>query len=272
VTQKKSNISKYLDYRLLIRELSEEKGVSQRSLAESASVHASYFSRVMAGKADFSHDQLFSIGKDLGLVSWELSYLLLLGEHASAGTAQLKGFLRARIQKIQEERQKIFRDQSGVEMLREQERIESYYADPLTAKVHICLTIKRFREKPLLIAGRLNVSEARIHSELEKLGKLGIIERDHRGAVTGVKFNIHLDENHPLSAQNHANWRLESIRKIQEREKKPSDYHFSAVFSTDTEAKLKIKDMFKAFVLAAQSEASEQRANEDLCVISFDLF
>jgi|GEM_PF-2713256 len=287
----KINITKYLDYRQIVREKSAELKISFRQLANSAGIHTSYFSRVMVGSAHFSQEQLYKISHDLGLRTWETEYLQLLGDLDRSGSQEHKNFLNQKIQGLREERQKVFSEVSGVEVYkqkakalarereeelareREEElRIEKYYEDPLTQKVHLYLTIEKFREKPSLIAPRLGITDKRLEKEITKLEEVEIVQRTAKGEIKGVKFNIHLDQNHPLIPQTHINWRLEAIRKIQSREKQPSDFHFSVCFSTDEAAKVQIKELFKQFIIEAQKEASQHRANEEVFSICFDLF
>ena len=266
----RTNITRYTDYRDVIKVLCKEQKISFKALAQSARIHTSYFSRVMGLGADFSSSQLFLVAKDLGLSEWELEYFLLLGEVSAAASSEHKAFLMEKVKSIQKEKQKIARELKQIKGLQES-HIREYYKEAVTAKVHMYLTIDKFRKNPLLIAQKIMIPEYKLNLELKKLEELGLI-KNHAGKLDMISYNIHLDETDPVSAANHINWRLESINNIQRRTPRPSDYHLSAVFSTDEETKIKIKDMFKEFVIAAQKETTAIKGHEEVFQICFDLY
>lgn len=191
----KTPIFEYLDYRPLIKELSKEYGLTFKVLATSARIHTSYFSRVMQGRASFSHEQLFFIGKDLKLDEEQLSFLMLLGDYASSGNSEHKDFLFKKINKIQTEKRKILNKfETSIYELSAKE-VELYYREAVTAKIHILLTIEKYQENPSLISKKIFISEKKLERELAKLQTLKIIE-NKKGKVNVLNYNVHLDESH----------------------------------------------------------------------------
>jgi hypothetical protein len=266
------NITRYDNYRDIIIKLSKDQKISYKSLAQSANIHTSYFSRVMGDNADFSGSQLFLIGKSLGLNEWEMEYFLLLGEYFSSSTSDHKNYLKNKIVETQKLRQKVISQLNDVETEFSDTHIATYYQEAVTAKIHMLLTIAKFRKNPLLICNKIMIPEHKLHMELQKLQSLGVISVNDDDEISVDKFHIHLDESSPVSPDNHVNWRLETIQYIKRRTPRPSDYHLSAAFSCDEKTKLKIKEMFKKFVIQAQKATSETKGQPEVQYISFDLY
>jgi hypothetical protein len=116
----------------------------------------------------------------------------------------------------------------------------------------------------------LSISEKKLASELEKLESLRLISKK-KNQVCVESLNIHLDEDHPISPVNHVNWRLESINHINKRERHPSDYHLSVAFAADNACKVRLKEMFKDFIVSAQKEVATSPGG-DVHYMIFDLF
>lgn len=265
------SIIEYLDYRDIIKIWCKSLKISQKSLAQSAGIHTSYFSRVMTGQADFSSAQLYLIAGDLKLLKWELDYFLMLGEYWNTSNFAHKAYLKQKIEDIQKERTKVISKLQDVDTKLSEDHIRIYYLEAVTAKIHMLLTIEKYRRNPSLICNKILIPEFKLNLELEKLESLGIIRQSNK-KIEVIKFNVHLEESSDVSPLNHINWRLETISNLQKRTPRPSDYHMSAVFSTDETGKVKIKEMFKEFVVNAQKVAGQINDQEDVYHISFDLY
>ena len=266
-----ANIFEYLDYRPLIQDFSKSLGISYKSLSGAARMHGSYFSRVMKESAVFSPEQLYAIGRNLKFKQEEIDFLLLLGEYNNSGDSEHRSFLKTKVSKIQKEKSKLlnkFKDQT-TELT--QTEVDLYYREAITAKIHMLLTLSKYRENPALICKKVFVSEVKLESELKKLTDMNIIER--KGSqIKVLRNNVHLDEAHPASMQNHINWRLQTVNHMNMRGNDPSDYHLSASFSCDEATKMKIKEIFKDFVAKAQGEVRSCKAAQDVYFIGMDLF
>lgn len=119
----------------------------------------------------------------------------------------------------------------------------------------------------------LNVSRARVQRELARLEKLGIIRQAAAApnpasasssrsspsssaslrlpAYEVLKWNNHIEEDHPLLAPLHFNGRLAAIERVQKRTRVPGDFHLTASFSTSPTQRLKIHELFLEFVREA---------------------
>lgn len=260
------------DYRDIVRRRSRASGISFKSLAGATHIHTSYFSRVMTGKAEFSEDQLYLIGKALQLREKELELFLLMGSAHRTGVANHRNFLQKRINQMRSEENKLTDRLKGVFTGLGEDTIGIYYRNPVTAEVHMFLTIDRFRQNPRLIARQLGLSERRLESELIKLEALGLISRDGEDQITMNQRAIHLDESHPVSRENHRNWRHDAIQHLIREEPQPSDYHLSAVFSCDEETKIKIREHLQKSLAHIQELVSQSSANERIFHLGVDLY
>ncbi|MBT3983458.1 MAG: DUF4423 domain-containing protein [Bacteriovoracaceae bacterium] len=263
----------HLDYREIIINLCKIRGISNKSLASSAHIHTSYFSRVMGGNADFSGDQLYLIGRDLSLDNEELQFFLMLGEHGRSGNVSHKNYVHSKIEAIQKEKLKI-KNTSKYEFNEKLDsiRTQEFYTESTTAKILMLLTIKKYCDNPLLIAKRIFISENKLKRELEKLEKMQLIEIGNPKIIV-IKPFVQLEPFSPMAQINDLNWRQESIFKISRRDENPTDYHFSATFSSNEEVKVKARDLFKEFVNDVQNFARDQKgAIDDVYHIGFDLY
>jgi transcriptional regulator with XRE-family HTH domain len=264
-------IYKYLDYREAIKDLSKINRISYKSLASSARIHTSYFSRVMQSKAGFSREQLFLIGQDLQFNAEQLDFFMVLGEYDNSSLADHRQYLLGKIKKIQDDKNRLINNlpMESKELTAEDKSI--YYQESMTAKVHMLLTIDKYRANRSMIAKKLSITDHKLDRELEKLAGLNLIEFKGR-EIELLKSSVHLEEADPLSLQNHINWRLETIHYLTKRYTNPSDYHLSAMFSCDEESKNKIKEEFKHFIIKVQQTVKESKNNDEAYFIGFDLY
>lgn len=265
------SIFKYLNYLKIIEELAQFRRISYKHLAQSTSIHTSYFSRVMMDKAHFSAEQMYLIGKVFEFNTDEMEYFTLLGELARSSTPTYKNFLKKKIDVIREKKLKLTENLSQVQVIeKSQINYQSYYQEALTAKIHMLLCSSKYRESVHLIAKKLSISDSKLNSELEKLKNLSIIKIE-KNKILMLKESIHLDEHDPLSPLNHVNWRLETIHKLTKKDYKASDYHLTVNFTANEETKLAIKQVFKDFVLQIQKMVMKAPADESYSM-SFDLY
>jgi len=271
------NITQIEDYREIIRIKTKELGHTYKILAENCRIHSSYFSRVMVGKADFSSEQIYLIGKMLDLNDWEMDYFGLLGEVESSGNNNHKSYLNKKIKKIREERQRVLKNLNAEIVELTEKDVQVYYSEVITAKIHTYLCLKKYyRNTPNLLCPILNISQKKLVNELKKLEKLNIISTDDDGKITILKTNVFLDDTNPIFPQFLMNWRLDSVNHISKRERNPEDYHFSIIFTTSKKKKEELRKLFKEFIIESQKKFSsltkEEKKNLEVCHMNFDLY
>ncbi|MEK6706511.1 MAG: DUF4423 domain-containing protein [Bdellovibrionota bacterium] len=268
----KSLVYDHLDYRAYITMVSRKKRISFKHIAKRCGIHASYFSRVMVNKAHFSQEQLFGIGNFFELREEQLRYLLLMGQHDSSGNDSHRVYLKNNLLSIQAKRQQVAEKLKDASHIRaDSKEIDEYYRETVTAKIHMYLTINKYRLSPQLIAKKLHLSASKLEQELKKLEKLGLITiKDN--TISMLHKSIHLEEHHPASPSNHINWRLEAVHNLARRESVLSDYHFSGAFSADEDTKLQIKQMLKDVLVKIQALVAKNHEPESVYAIGFDLY
>ena len=260
------------DCRDIIKSSAEGSGITSKSIAAAVQIHSSYFSRVMQGKADFSGDQLFKIGKVLKLNDDKMDYVLALGEKSRSSHHNYEGYCEDKIHKLRRKHLKVAGRLKKVDTNLSSELTSTYYEQAITAKIHMFLTIAKYRNNPSLIAKKLFISDSKLASEINKLVELGLVESDPEKGVRVVKPSIHLDESHPISVENHKNWRLETISQLTRRESQPSDYHLSAVFSCDEETKALIREKIQKLIVDVQGLISASKESEGPYHLMLDLY
>ncbi len=271
------NIFEYLDYRDVIKNFSKFKKITYKTLATSAGIHTSYFSRVMQNLADFNLDQLYFIGKDLQLKDDELEYFFLLGKSQAAASQQVKKYFLTQIENLQKKHNKLINKLERIDHSFSFGDYEIYYREVVTAKIHMLLTIDKYLSNATLILKKLNIDEAKLNEELIKLQSLNIIKIINMDQLDSIKIrllkrSIHLEESNPLSFGNHINYRLENIQKLTKRRIQNSDYHFSVLFSSNEKTKAKIKELFKKFIVETQHLVVSGDSPEEIYFIGFDLY
>lgn len=264
------NVYKYLEYQKYFRDYASYKAISFRSLASNADIHSSYFSRVMMLRAHFSQEQIYKISQLLELDQETLDYLLLLGQYSTSGIHEHRQFLLKKINQLRENKLKLKEHLQNTEPL-EKEKLSTYYLDPLTAKIHMFLTVKKYRENIELIKRKLQLSETKLKEELKKLSHLGLIslQKNH---IKIIQDSVHLDESDPLSSINHTHWRLEAIKTLMQKKEKLTNYHFSVAFSANEETALNIKQKIKDLLLETQKLVSQIKEPDDIFYLTFDFF
>lgn len=225
----------------------------------------------MVNKADFSDEQLYLIGKALKLREEELEFFLLLGAWARSSQCRHKSYLQGKIEKIQKKMQRVIDKLENVYTEVSEKDIADYYKATITAKIHIFLTIDKYRDNPNLLVKKLAISENRLQIELRKLEELGLINIS-QGKIQILKYGIHLDDSHPISKENHKNWRLETMHYLTKNEPKPLDYHLSATFSCDEKAATQIKEEVKRCVVKIQSLVNKCQSSDEVYFIGLDIY
>ncbi|SMF32319.1 DUF4423 domain-containing protein [Pseudobacteriovorax antillogorgiicola] len=258
-------------YRDVILAFVKETHCTQRQIAQESGIHTSYFSRVMKLGADFSNEQLYAIGKVLGLYNWRLDYFLLLGDLSRSGLHSHKTYIKNKIDECRRMHSKVIDKLQGVCAPLSEENIATYYSSTLTARVHMLLTIPKFRFHVMMLQKKLRISEKLLGQELKKLEQLKIISREG-GEIKVLKRSIHLEESHPASIDNHRNWRIETLHKLSHGEASHADFHLSATFSGNEKTKIQIKEILKQAIVESQKKVRDSQDLDDVFHIGIDLY
>jgi hypothetical protein len=245
-----------------------------RRVSEQASIHPSYFSRVIKGNGRFSQGQIFQILELLNFSQEEMDFVFLLWSLSEATTRSEKEFFEKKINLIRNEMLKVSANIpiSELDQIQDQrEKMDSYYAEAITAEIHMLLTIPRYRENPEELRLRCNLPKSKFEAELQKLYRTGLIKLKNE-KISQVLPILHLDETHPMSQRNHINWRLKSIQNLEIGWQNESDYHLSVVFSADQQTKVQIKDTLRRVVVETAKMVQSCTTNGEVNHFNIDLY
>lgn len=258
----------------IVSQLCTYIGSSYRQIATNAGIHPSYFSRVMTGKAHFSQDQLFTIARLLKIGASEIEYLLLLGSWEASAEREHKEFLKQRLLTFRKKAGKATEKlkQLGTEVVEVSSDLASYYDEPLTAKIHMALTIDKLRKNLPAIATLFGIADETLHEHIIKLNALGLVSFEGTERIKVLQSSVHLDESNPLSRRNHLNWRHEIISKLWNRGISASDYHASVTFTANEATKKRAKAILKDALVAIGSEVDRSRTEENVYILGIDLY
>ena len=260
------------DYREVIKEKARLHKLSFKKISEKTKIHSSYFSRVMNEQADFSEEQLFKLGIELKLDSDAMDFFQLLGSLSRSSCFEHKSFIQSKINTLRLKHSNLLPELSEVHSNLNEEEVQTYYADIINGMVHMYLTIPRFRSNPQHIKDKLGISSSKLQSVISTLRSIGIVSIDSNGQIEISKKSIHLDEKHPMSATNHANWRINSLSYLNKRDPKPTDYHLSACFSADSTTKIKIVQVLKDAIVETQSLVNDNKSTDNVYFLGIDIY
>ncbi len=264
-----AQILDYIEYRAFLRDYLKAQQISQRQLCLEASINTSYFSKVMADKAELSEVQLFAIAKYLKLNDWQVEYLLLMGTLSRTAMTTMYQYTYQKLNQIRATQQNLLQSLRGIEQ--DAIALEAYYEQAVTARVHIALTIPRYAVQPEQLRLDLGLSREVFQLQIQKLIGLGLV-RKHKNQLMVVKATVHLDQKHPASERNHKNWRVETLAHLHRGGSSDDDYHFSALFSCDRESCLKINRRIKACLVEIQNIVSEAQSCDQVYHLGIDLY
>lgn len=265
------DIIKFDDYREVLRHFTKLKKISFRTIALDTKIHTSYFSRVMGGKAEFSEEQMHKIGTSLTFENWQMDYFLLLGSLSRNSCQDFCTTILQRINKIRHEKSKVMEKLRNVQQVKQAIDLNQYYTEAILAKLHMYLTLPEYRQDLPLLARKLFISPQKLDQEINKLEGLKIIRRQN-DQIEILVDSLHLDENHIASSQNHKNWRIETLARLNQQGPDTDDYHLSAVFTCDQSTKTAIKETIREAIVKIQGLVSDAQNSNEVHHIGMDFF
>jgi uncharacterized protein (TIGR02147 family) len=234
------NIFETDDYRpYLIFRLGEHRRTGAKSAAAVAiGCHTTYLSQILGGRADLSLEQADLMNTFLGHAKEEAEFFLLLVLKARAGTASLRAHFAEQIAAHLQKRTVI------QERIKKSTRVSSedesrFYSSWAYGVVHVLVSIPELRSREA-VAAYLKLPLEKITEILEFLERIGMIERRGEFFQHSTQM-VHLGRDSANIVKHHLNWRLRSMRAIEE--KSGSELHYSAAISLSREDAMKIKQL-----------------------------
>jgi plasmid maintenance system antidote protein VapI len=209
----KVSIFKYLNYREYLKDWLEaavpRRGQLAR-LSESANIHKTTLSQILAGSKELSLEQAQRVARFFSLNFDETGYFFLLVNYARAGSAELREHFQRQLNQAQKSQQQVKSRVSQTRKLNNEERA-IYYSHWIYSAVRNLSAISTF-QRPAAIARHLNLDPALLNHVLEFLLKHGLCIKKNSGIAPGPQMT-HLEADSPLVSRHHSNWRIKAMER-----------------------------------------------------------
>lgn len=258
-------LKSYRECLVWLLESSGEKG-QKTALARAMECQPAYLSRVLAGLADLSLEQIEAAARHFVLNPSESEFLIALLGEERAGTASLKAFWRKQKERILAERLEL-KNRVDLKMpLQEKDKL-IYYSNWHISAVHVATNIEGLNT-PEAIAKHLSLSPDLVRGDLDFLCLAGLVQNKNGRFVRG-ESQIHLDKDSPLAKGHHLNWKVKSMEAI--NQPKASDLHYSSVISVSRSDLNELKEHMLKAIEKIRKSVRESK-DEIVACYSMELF
>ncbi len=254
---------------LLDREALRGRRVTLSLLADACRVQRPYISKVMAGAAHLSADQMFELAFFFKLGDDEQKYLFLLLEHERSGLDLRRKSLKVQIDTIRARYLAMARHTSAELVRTDVQATQGYYLDPTVQLAHVFLGLKRYGVDLPLLAHDLQISSERLAAILALLAGLGLIA-GKRGRWQITKQHVHLSANESLCLPHQLLLRMRCLERLQ---KLPAERTFlvSKTFTGAKRLDLKIRDRLLTVLREIEADIAPS-PEEEAFQLNIDLF
>lgn len=244
----------------------EQRGF-QSQLCQRLNCQPAKFSRALNGSMELTRDQVANLCHVLKLNDLETEYLLSIYDFKLSSSHFLRERAQAKIKKIKSEVSRISAQLKDVSEALDRQIAFEYYSSWVYSAVNILLTIPEYQsfEK---IKNRIKIEDDDLQRVLAKLVEWGMVKKVKAG-YESLEKSLHLDKSHPVSGQDHINWRLKAIEDIQK--KKEASLHYSAIFSMSKND----VERFKKYLvenIKNHRELISKSKSEEMFVCNMDFF
>lgn len=237
------NIFDYSAYRPYLNDYiaaQPQRGRGVRSQwAEKLGCQKTFISQVLHGDLDFNLEHAAALSRVLHHTHEESRFFLLLVLYARAGTKELREEFALQMQEIVAKRLVLKnRFHNKNQKLSDEDKLR-YYGSWHFDATRVALTIPKFRTRDA-IAAKLQISNERCSEILDFLCSTGLAEeKGDQYFVTEAQ--LFLGNSSALIVQHHTNWRIRAMQSF--ATEKPSDLHYSAVYSLSEKDSAEIRKM-----------------------------
>ncbi len=270
----KVSIYSYLDYRKYVldklKEVESSGGkLSRNQIAKQIRVQPPYLSKVLSGRALFSEDQLYLLGRFFRLSSEEQNYLYQLSQFEKAGLEERKKEIKETLLLVQKKKLSTEEHIETEELDRSKDEARrSYYLDPRHLLVHVSLALDKYSTVPELLIDDLKLSQQDLDTIINNLRTLELVQNIGPKLVL-TKYNVHLKKGSDLYVPHQNLMRQLTTQRMMNPE--DDDYSLAISFSCSKEDKEKIKNLFLGFLKAFDDILGDAK-DEEVYQLNFDLF
>ena len=267
----KADLYGYRNYKLYLTDQLAHRGRTERGpkarLAEFVGCSLAYLSQVLNAEAHLNPEQAEGCNRFFGHGKAESLYFLSLVHYARAGTEHLRQFYLDQLKEIADE-QRLLKNKLGLKKALSSENQAIFYSSWDYLAVHIAVSIPEFQEKQAL-AKALGLSLDRVAEVLEFLLEIGLVKQ-HKGKFEITESGIHLGAGSPFLVKHHTNWRVQSLRSLDQM--KSEDLHYSSVVSCNSEDVPKIREILVTAIDQIRTVVRESKSEDSLMSYCLDLF
>jgi uncharacterized protein (TIGR02147 family) len=258
-----TNYQKYLQ--ALTSGAKATKSVSE--LAELSGVQRSYFSNVLAGRANLNTDQGFRLSQGLHHNEAEQEYFLALIEYERASSTAYRVHLKAKLTASQTKNrsltEKLTRETPPVDA----SVLLEYFSAWEYVAIHTLVSIPKFQTLEE-ISNALGLTIPYTETIIHKLEQWGLV-RKVQGRYRWQAGNMHIPHDSPAILLYHREWRekaLENARRVREKE-----VHFTSVYSVSEDDFEEMRTQILEFIKQYSQKAGESK-EQNLVVMNLDHF
>ncbi len=198
-------------YKAWVESLGPKAHGEYRRLAAALNVSSTLVSQIFKGQKNLSLELACEFAEYLALNETETEYLLLMVEHAKAGSFKLQNKLIRQIKRIQEDARKLERRMQKNATLSEEQK-SVFYSSYLYSAVRLLTDLPQMSTEEN-IAVHLGVPLNLVKRVLEFLIENGLcVLKDGRIGMGPTR--THIGSSSPLVAKHHQNWRLLALQKM----------------------------------------------------------
>lgn len=264
------DVFSYLSYKVYLQDWLKSKphqGYGLRAkMAESLRCQQAYISQVLNSHAHFNLEQAEALSYYLEHTNEERHFFLLLVQRERAATQTLKKYFQDQMEQLTQKRL-VLKERLEVKKTLNIKDQAVYYSAWYYAAVHVALSIPDLQTHEAL-AKRFGLPFSKISKIIQFLISVNLATQE-KGRLKIGTSRIHLADDSPLIARQHANWRLKALESMDKTEER--DLHYSSVITLSENDVLRIKSMLVKWITETKAVIRDSKEEEIHC-FNIDFF
>jgi hypothetical protein len=189
--------------------INDEPGVKQE-LSRHMRCQPAYLSRVMAGKADLSQDQILLLADFFKLDKEQTEYIVYVLLENRSGNSKSKEFFREKAEQNARKNLQL-KKQLNADTKLASEFEATYYSSWIYSALHISLLNPKLDLKSF--AEQCGLKWSDVILALNNLERMGLAKKDHN-KWSVLHTSTHLGPDSPWLSRHHINWRMKICEKM----------------------------------------------------------
>lgn len=233
------------------------------AISRHLNVKPAFVSQVLSKKGHLSQEQAEKLNGFLHHGRLESRYFLLILNKERAGTRSLQKFYDGQINEEQKSRLNLLKRVGALGRVNE-DQAAIYYSSWTFGAIHIALSLPRIKTATAL-SQKLQLPLELVRENLNFLCQAGLVEKAG-DAYKVLKPHLRLGRDRGYILNHHRNWRLRSLKSLQEEDLR--DLHYSGVIPLSKADAISLKDrlleMIKDHTSIIKSSSEETLFNYNI--------